>query len=225
MGACRPHRNSRADFDEHQTPAPTKSPGAAHPRGKPCGERNDHSAKHEYIARSHLRKVKLRRFALFAISAIATIIVLILAASAYWERKQRLFDNPPDLFAAVRAFCSDQARHGQVPAEVSLQDLLKGGYVSSNEARAFEGFEVTFSTRYSDDAPQVILARALAPDGQSICLLADGSVQQLSAQKYSDYLKSSAQTGTMNSIEKSRPETNVISTTNGLRREPDVRFP
>ena len=153
--------------------------------------------------------VDVRHLLAATVGAIAILIALILAISAYWERKQRLFANTKDLFAAVRAFCTDQAGRGQVPPEVSLQDLFRGGYVTSNEIRAFEGFEVTFSTHYSDDEPQLILARALAPDGHSTCLLPDGSVQQLSAQKYSEYLKSSGRpTGATNQNEGPWPETN-----------------
>lgn len=150
--------------------------------------------------------VDIRHVLATAVGAIAILIISILAISAYWERKQRLFTNSTDLFTAVRAFCTDQAGRGKVPPEASLQDLFKGGYVTSDEVRAFEGFEVTFSTHYSDDDLQLILARALAPDGHSICLLADGSVQQLSAQKYSQYFKSSGQsTGATNRNETSRP--------------------
>jgi hypothetical protein len=35
--------------------------------------------------------------------------------------------------AAVRAFSRDQAGRGQVLPEFSMQDLLKGGYVTSNK--------------------------------------------------------------------------------------------
>jgi hypothetical protein len=143
-----------------------------------------------------------------------------MAASAYWERKEHLFAKAPDLFGAVRAFCRDQAGRGQVPPEISLKDLVKGGYVSSKDVRAFEGLEVTFSTHYNDDAPQLILARAVGPDGQSTCLLADGSVQQLSPEKYKAYLENSHQSiGATNQIEASRTQ-NGSSWTNGSRLEP-----
>lgn len=214
-------RNAGVDSGDPQTFASTQDPDTAYTCGESCGERNDHSAKHEHIARSHLKKVKARRLAVFAMAGITATVVLILAASAYWEHKQRLFANAPDLFAAVRAFCRDQPGRGQVPPVVSLQDLLKGGYVSSNEVRTFQPFEVTFSTHYSDDAPQMILARALAPDGQSICLLADGSVQQFSPARYQEYLRSSDHPiRATNRLETPRPGTNGPSTTNGLSRAP-----
>jgi hypothetical protein len=135
--------------------------------------------------------MNIRRLLLTTGGAIATAVLLTLAVNLYWERKQPVLQDAPRLSAALQAFCRDESANGQLPAEVSLQDLLKGGYVNSNDMRAFEGIEVTFSTHYDDGAPELILARALAPDGQSICLLADGSVQQLSARKYSDYLRQS----------------------------------
>ena len=128
--------------------------------------------------------MKTRRMAVLTFAAITIALGLALANFAPWQGKQNTFENAPDLFAAVRAFSHDREAHGQVPPEVSLQDLLKGGYLLSNDVKAFNGFEVTFSTRYDNNNPQLILARAVAPDGHSICLLADGSVQQLSPVKY-----------------------------------------
>lgn len=218
MDDCSLRGNPWSDIDYPQAHTPTKGPGATHTCGKSLGQHNNHSTRHERLYRAHLKKVNVRRFAAIAIAGGAATVVLILVASGYWEHKQRLFTNPTDLFAAVRAFSSDQARRGRVPPEVSLQELLKGGYVSSNEVRAFQGFEVTFSTHYSEDTPQMILARALAPDGQAICLLADGSVQQLSPARYREYLKSRGQpNGTPSRNEKPRPD--ETSATNGLPRE------
>jgi len=130
-----------------------------------------------------------RRLLIAAAAAIAAAVVLLLAVNAYWERKQPVLQDAPKLSAALQAFCCDESANGQLPPQVSLRDLIKGGYVNSNDVRAFDGMKVTFSTQFDDNAPQLILARALAPDGQSICLLADGSVQELSARKYTEYLR------------------------------------
>jgi len=135
--------------------------------------------------------MNIRRLLLTTAGAIAAAVVLTLAVNVYWERKQPVLQDAPRLSAALQAFCRDESANGQLPAEVSLQDLIKGGYVTSNDVRAFEGIEVTFSTQYDDGPPELVLARALARDGQSICLLADGSVEALSAQKYNDYLSQS----------------------------------
>jgi hypothetical protein len=132
--------------------------------------------------------MNIRRLLLIAAGAIAAAVVLTLAVNVYWERKQPVLQDATKLSAALQAFCRDEAANGQLPAEVSLQDLVKGGYVNSNDVRAFEGIEVTFSTQSDDGAPEHVLVRAFAPDGQSICLFGDGSVQELSARKYSDNL-------------------------------------
>ena len=132
--------------------------------------------------------MKTQRLALLLFATITISFALAVANFTWWQSKQKPFENAPDLFAAVRAFCQDQAGRGPLPPEVSLQDLLRNGYLSSNDVKAFKGYEVTFSTRYDNDNPELILARAVAPDGHSICLLADGSVQQLSQQKYRQQL-------------------------------------
>lgn len=137
--------------------------------------------------------MKARRLALFGLAALTVTLALAVASFACWQGKQAPFDHSPDLFAAVRAFAHDQAGRGPLPPEISLQDLIKGGYLDSNDVRTLKGFEVTFSTRYDNDDPQLILARAVAPDGHYICLLADGSVQQLSTQKYRQQIANSVQ--------------------------------
>ena len=115
--------------------------------------------------------------------------LIALAASAYWNHKQPIFQNAAQLIAAMQAFSRDQMLRGrQLPPEVSLQELLQGGYLTANDVRAFEGMDVVFSTRYKDSNPPLILARARTQDGQIICLLADGSVQQFSQARYEQYL-------------------------------------
>lgn len=190
-------------FSRTQTPPAAQSPRPANPRSESCGQHHDHLPVDEYLIRSHLKQVNPRRLFFCTIAGIAILVVLALATSAYWEHKQPRFDNAPKLFAALRAFSRDEAARGQLPSEVSLRDLLRGGYVSSNDV---QGFEVTFSTHYGDAAPQLILVRALAPDGRSICLLADGSVQELSPQKYNDQ-SIGPRTAATNQAGMSRPRT------------------
>ena len=140
--------------------------------------------------------MKIRRLLVIACAGIALVVVLVLAVSAYWERKQTPFQNAPKLISALQAFSRDQAAAGRrLPPEISLQDLLRGGYLTTNDVRAFQGMEVTFSTQADESHPQMILARARTPDGQLICLLADGSVQGLSRERYEEMRTNLGQPG------------------------------
>ena len=131
--------------------------------------------------------MKIRRLLIIACAGIAIMVIVALAGSAYWERKQRPFQNAPKLISALQGFSRDQIARGQrFPPEISLQDLLRGGYLTTNDVRAFEGMEVTFSTQADDSHPEMFLAYARTPDGQFICALADGSVQQLSRARYEE---------------------------------------
>ncbi len=113
------------------------------------------------------------------------MVILALAGSAYWNRKQTPFQNGPKLTEALQAFLRDHEAVGRrLPPEISLQDLLQRGYLTTNDVRALEGMDVSFSTRADERHPQAILARARMPDGRLICLLADGSIQQLSRESY-----------------------------------------
>jgi hypothetical protein len=138
--------------------------------------------------------MKLQRPLLVACAGIALVVAVAFAVSSYWEHKQIPFQNAPKLFSALRAFSRDQTVGGkQLAPWVSLQDLVRGGYLTTNDARAFAGMEVTFSTHPDDTHPQMILARARMPDGEFICLLADGSVQQFTASRLKKALENSGQ--------------------------------
>ncbi len=164
--------------------------------------------------------MRVGRISLIACAAAALVVILALAVSGYWDHKQTPFQNAPKLISALRAFLHEQATGGrQLPPEVSLQDLLRGGYLTSHDVRGLEGMEVIFSTQTDDTHPQMILARAGMPDGQSICLLADGSVQQFSASRLKEALENSGQSvGEVNRSQPVRIETNRPSAAAGSGR-------
>jgi len=157
---------------------------------------------------------------LAACAGIALVVVVALAVSAYREHKQTQFQNAPKLVSALQAFSRDQTAGGrQLLPEVSLQDLLRGGYVTTNDVRAFAGMEVTFSTQADDTHPLMFLARARTTDGQYICLLADGSVQQFTASRLKEALENSGQPdGAANRSQPVRAETNQASAAAGSGR-------
>ena len=133
--------------------------------------------------------MKVGRLLLLAITGLAFMVVLFLGTFPYREHHLPVFQNAPKLMAALQAFCRDHARRGQVPPDVSLRDLR---YLNRNDVRAFEGLEVVFNPQATDTQPQSILARARMPDGQFVCLLADGSVQQFSASRFREALMNSS---------------------------------
>ena len=147
-------------------------------------------------------------------------MAVVLAASAYWERQQKPFQNAPRLISALRAFSREQVAGGRpLPPEVSVWDLLRGGYLTTNEVAAFEGMDLTFSTQADDTHPQTVLARARTPDGQFICLLADGSVGQFSRSRYEEMVRNPGQQdGAANGSQPIRSETNSASGAGGSRR-------
>jgi hypothetical protein len=137
-----------------------------------------------------------RRLLALAGVAIAVMVAVALAVFAYWERKQPVFNNAPKLITALQAFSSDKAaRHLQMPPAISLQDLVGGGYLTTNDVAAFDGMDVTFFAQLGESSPASILAiaRPRASDGQVTCLMADGSVAGLSDSRYKEMLQNSGQ--------------------------------
>jgi hypothetical protein len=123
--------------------------------------------------------MKIRRLIIIAGSLVVAAIVICVALVSYWQRSQPAFKDAPKLVAAAQAFSRDQAARGQpVPASVSLHELTSGGYIATNDVRAFDGMDVTVSLA-SETYPQSILIHVRMPDGTEIAAMADGSVQPL----------------------------------------------
>ena len=164
--------------------------------------------------------MKVRRLLLFAAGGILVMVAVIVAFSAYWDRKQAAFQNLPQLIAGLQMFLRDRTASGlRVPPEISLQDLVRGGYLAAKDVRAFEGMEVVFSTEADSSRPQSILARARMQDGQVICVLADGSVQQYSPERYQLLLNSLGQPGALaDPRQPGRSQTNRASAAAGSGR-------
>ena len=164
--------------------------------------------------------MKIRRLLIIVCAGVAICVIVALVDSAYWERKQTPFQNAPKLISALQGFSRDQIARGQrLPPEISLRDLLRAGYLATNDVRAFEGMEVTFSTGVDESHPEMILAWARTPDGQFICALADGSVQQVSRARYEQMRAHLGQPdGATNRSQPIRAETNSTSSAAGSGR-------
>ena len=133
--------------------------------------------------------MKTRQPLIILYAGIILVVVVVPVVTTYWVRKSNSFQNAPMLLSAVQAFARDRAAAGQrPPPKVSLQELIRGGYLTTNDAKAFADMEVAFSTQTDDANPQMILAWARTPDGRYTCLLADGSVQSLSGRCSSNFI-------------------------------------
>jgi hypothetical protein len=67
---------------------------------------------------------------------------------------------------------------------VSLSELVNRGYISSNNVHAFDGLETRVWLAANPGMPQSVLISARLPDGSVSAVLADGSVQQFSTEKF-----------------------------------------
>jgi len=127
-----------------------------------------------------------------AAAGLVTVILIVTVATLYWTHHETPFQNLPQLISGLQAFARDHSAHGQtLPPEISLQDLIRGGYLTAEDVQAFEGMDVVFSTQADANQPDSIIARARTPDGQYICALADGSVQQFTESQYQEVWRKS----------------------------------
>ena len=111
---------------------------------------------------------------LIAVAALGSWLLI-----SRWQYDQA-FKSLPKLVAAMQAYSHDQLSHGRpAPSSVTLQDLVGGGYVSTNEVRDLGGADVTFHPTVSESDPQAILVSVRMPNGSQIAAFAYGSIAQL----------------------------------------------
>ena len=86
----------------------------------------------------------------------------------------------PKLVAAIKSYSLDHTSHGQpLPASLTLQDLVNGGYIDTNDSIGLDGANTRFYPIAKERDPKAILVQMRMSDGRQIVLLADGSIQQL----------------------------------------------
>jgi hypothetical protein len=138
--------------------------------------------------------MRIHRLFLAPSTALAIIVSLTLTACSQRADRVERFEDLPGLLSAMQAFSRDLTNRGQsMPASVSLNDLVSGGYISSNSVSAFQGMETKVWLRANPAMLNSFLMSARLPDGSISAALADGSVQQFSAQGFADHLAKSGQ--------------------------------
>jgi hypothetical protein len=150
-------------------------------------------------------------------TALAIIATFVLTACSPRKNHLEHFQDLPGLLAAMQAFSRDLTNQGlPLPQSVSLSELISRGYISSNSVHAFEGMETkVWLTANLADMNSVLMSARL-PDGHVSAALADGSVQQFSAQRFAAHLEKSGQQG--GAANGSQPETNSGASAAGSRR-------
>jgi len=123
--------------------------------------------------------MKIRRLIVIAGFLIAVAALVSMALVSHWRNSQT-FKGLAKLAAAEQSYLRDHVSRGEPsPASVTLRNLVSGGYISTDDARAFDGMDVTFYPTVGDSDPLAVLVRVRMRDGVQIAAMADGSIQQL----------------------------------------------
>src|SRR5258706_272725 len=118
--------------------------------------------------------MKLKR--LPVIIGVMTLLGLILffCALALIPRGETI--NPQRYIDALQSYARDRTARGQsLPASVSLSELVAGGFLSADGAKAFGAKDVRISLTIDETRPQDVLMEAQLPDGTRLISLGDGS--------------------------------------------------
>lgn len=124
-----------------------------------------------------------RKFIMRALFVAGCAAVVLLAVGSAYVRSH---SPHPDVFAyskvmaAAERFKVDlETRQQPIPESVTLRQLLDQGFLAPNDAKGFEGLDVTVSLRPVDGhRPNEALVRVRFPNGDECVALGDGSVQQ-----------------------------------------------
>jgi hypothetical protein len=131
------------------------------------------------------------------------------------------FQDLPGLLSAIQAFSRDTTNRGEpLPQSVSVHELVSRGYLLSNSVRAFEGLQAKVWLRANPTVTSSeVLMSARLPDGRVCAALADGSVQEFSAQRFAQHLKKTGQQdGAANGSQPVGAQTNGTPGAAGSRR-------
>jgi hypothetical protein len=122
------------------------------------------------------------------VSAIAVLLLLIGFVIVSIPAKRSF---PPvsvqDLVTAVQKYAQAKSAEGEpLPEWISAKDLVRGGFLSEGIRDEYAPAELLISTRTGASDPQEALVVAKYPNGDGICVMGDGSVQQFSPARKSN---------------------------------------
>ena len=166
--------------------------------------------------------MNLRRISRRTMKIVAALVVTLVAALIVIElaSDQSHPINGDRVANALAQYTADRQSHGDPPAKsVTLDMLLRLGYLTAQDAKFFEGAKVIFYGDADDTNPQTVLVEARMPNGQVQAVLADGSVQQFSPQRWALYRKGlGQQSAAASESQPIRAETNRTPSGAGSRR-------
>jgi hypothetical protein len=120
---------------------------------------------------------------------LASLGVLLAVAIVLGTRSpQNPVVNGQKLATALAQYARDCRSRGQtLPPTIPMQTLVAQGYLDPGDTKALNGIELVFHTDVDSSRPTSVLAEANTPDGQIQAVLADGSVQQFSKERWAEY--------------------------------------
>jgi hypothetical protein len=121
-------------------------------------------------------------------SAIAILILLIGFALLKIPGRRSLSPvSVGDLVTAVQNYAQAKKAAGEaLPEWISAKDLVLAGLLPERIMDQYTPADLVISTRTDEGKPQDILAVAKYPNGDGICVMGDGSVQQFSPARKSN---------------------------------------
>ncbi len=165
-----------------------------------------------------MNETQIRRLTFGLLAALLVGVVAVVLYIEFGSRQQASV-NGDRLVAALAQYAKDLRSHGQpLPSSVTLDTLVGSGYLQPEDAKPFAGVNVIFHSDASEAYPQSILMQAHMPDGTVLAVLADGSVQALTRERFEEFTRTNSQHRSANGSLPIRPETTRATPAPGMGR-------
>jgi hypothetical protein len=165
-----------------------------------------------------MNEARIRRLTFGILAALAVGVVALVLFIEFGYRQQASV-NGDRLVAALAQYAKDLHSHGQrLPSSVTLDTLVGGGYLQPEDAKPFAGVKLIFHSDASEADPRSILMEAHMPDGTVLAVLADGSVQALTRERFEEFSRTNGQGRAAGGSRLVPPETNRAAPAAGANR-------
>jgi hypothetical protein len=153
------------------------------------------------------------------IAAVALLFVALVLFIQARHGQEHAVDGGR-LMTALAEYAREVRSRGEpLPASITMETLVRSGHLRPEDAKPFDGAELTFYADADETRPQSVLAVARMPDGTVLAVMADGSVQGFARSRWEEYSKSLGQpNGAANRSQPIRSETNQSSPAAGSGR-------
>jgi hypothetical protein len=131
------------------------------------------------VAGGNAQSPPVKRVLAIAACAVGVLLILFVYIRSLDTEPDRI--NGDQLVSALAAYKREIQSRGEKPPEsVTLDELIRRGFLQEEDVSAFAGMNAIISLNADETHPQSALMEVTHPDGTKLVVQGDGTVQQVS---------------------------------------------